>query len=171
MSNIKVNQMSKNIIKTMKSLSYNNSISRLLINELPDPYGRDLPSDFKSSSLVKQNSQYCRILPVPFDPDAKENDSVFVRVYYNDGKIDGEIISENILLIDIVCAKSLWLIKGIDGNESIRPYDIMENVIDAVGRRSGNPDITIPFTAFRHLSVNTKFDAIRLYSEEFQPME
>ena len=48
-------------------------------------------------------------------------------------------------------------------NESlIRPYEIMDRVVDLVGKR-GIGDVRLEIAGFQHLYINTKFDSIRLY--------
>lgn len=167
---MKINVMSKNIVNIMESLSNNGSIVRLLLIDKPNPYEAEMPAGFTNNTqIVNQNSEFCRISPTPFNPNAEEEDKTFIRVYYNQGEFDSELVSESSLHIDIIVAKSLWLIKGIDGKESIRPYDIIDNVMDTIGRRAGNPLISVNFTGYQHLAVNTKFDAIRLYADYFKP--
>lgn len=167
---MKINVMSKNIVNIMKALSNNESIVRLLLIDKHNPYEAKKPAGFTNNiQIINQDSEFCRISPTPFNPNAVEEDKTFIRVYYNQGEFDSELISESSLHVDIIVAKSLWLIKGIDGNESIRPYDIIDNVMDTIGRRAGNPLISVNFTGWQHLAVNTKFDAIRLYADYFKP--
>jgi hypothetical protein len=163
---MKLETMSKNIVNIMKELSKNEGLARLLVNETSNPFDSNLPAIDKSK-LIVPSSEYARIFPYPFDPEAQVDDSAFIRVYYNNGDFDSsEIIAESQLNIDIIVAKSLWLIN--DGQRPlIRPYEIMGRVIDMVGKRSLNSTIRLEFEGYQHLAVNGKFDAIRLYSNYF----
>lgn len=175
---VKMNYLSDNIIKIMNELSKDEGLVKLLLNNEDCPIQTDLPNEFvlsgstndkKYRKIIKPNDDFCRISPIPFTPEAITDDNSFIRVYYNIGEFDGsEVINELQLNIDIVVAKSLWLIHDKDRNKSqIRPYEIMARIVDRIGKRSGNPLIQVDFNGFQHLSVNTKFDAIRLYSEYF----
>lgn len=172
---IKITTMSSNIIKIMDALSKNENLVNLLIidkNEANFYDKIDRPKGFeKNSQIITQCDEYCRILPTPFNPEAEEEDISMIRVYYNQGLFDGEIIDESTLHVDIIVAKKLWLIYDTETKKQlIRPYAIMDNIIDTVGRRSGN-EVTVNFTGWQHLAVNTKFDAIRLYSDAFDVRE
>jgi hypothetical protein len=118
-------------------------------------------------NLINPTSPDGKIFPYPFDTDATEVDGSFIRVYYNDGEFDSsEVIAESQLHIDIVVAKSLWLIN--DGQRSmIRPYEIMGRVIDMIGGRGLSTTIKLDVKGYQHLYVNTKFDCIRIYCEYF----
>jgi hypothetical protein len=155
--------MSKNIVNIMLQLSYSDGLVKLLVNNVDNPFSSSLPV-INNSQLINPDSIDARIFPYPFDPEAQIEDSSFIRVYYNNGEFDGEIIAESQLHIDIIVAKSLWLINN-EGRSLIRPYEIMGLVTDLLGTRSNNDTLKLKFTGWQHLAVNTKFDAIRLYSE------
>ncbi|MFQ3543652.1 hypothetical protein Q7A53_06170 [Halobacillus rhizosphaerae] len=159
---MKLENLSKSIVDIMIQLAKNEGLARLLVNNEKNPFLQ--PVEDKSNLIAREHPD-SKIHPFPFDPDAITSDSSFVRVYHNDGEFDGsEVILETQLLIDIVVAKSLWLID--DGERSlIRPYEIMGRIIDQIGSRSLNTTIKLDIKGFRHLAVNTKFDAIRLYCE------
>jgi hypothetical protein len=163
---VKINTLSKNIVDVMVALSKNEGLARLLVNNADNPFDSSLPIIDKSK-LINPKSESCRIYPYPFDPNATIEDSSFIRVYYNQGDFnENQVIQEMNLHVDIIVAKSLWLCN--DGRNSlIRPYEIMDRVIDMIGHRSGNPTIKVKFDGWQHLAVNTKFDAIRLYSDYF----
>lgn len=159
---MKMETMSKNVVAVMQELSKNEGLARLLVNNDPNPFTKAIT--FDKSRLINPNAVECKIFPYPFETDATTVDNSFIRVYYNNGDFsDNEVIAESQLHIDIVVAKSLWLVN--DGQRSLlRPYEIMGRVIDLVGKRSNNNTIKLKFEGYQHLYVNPKFDAIRLYS-------
>jgi hypothetical protein len=163
---MRLESLSKNIVKIMFELSKNEGLNRLLTLNVDNPFDPNL-SVVDGVKLINPNSpQYC-IKPYPFDVEAETAESSSIRVYYNDGDFnENEVISETRLHIDIIVAKDLWLINN--GTDSlIRPYEILSRVTDMVGKRSLNSTIKLKFDGFQHLAVNTKFDAIRLYSEYY----
>ena len=155
--------MSNNIIDIMLALARNEGLLRLIVNNDDEPM--KTPVELTTKQLINPKDYHAKILPLPFDVDATEDEGTFLRVYYNDGELnENEVISESQIHIDIICAKSLWLIN--DGNKSlIRPYEIMGRVMDMLGRRSVNPTIKLHFNSYQHLYINSKYDAIRLYCE------
>lgn len=164
--------MSKNIINCMKQLSKNNALVELLINNnnslplLLDGSGLQAKiTDNVRNDLINPTSDTSKIHPYPFNPEATTTDGSFIRIYYNSGTLDdAEAISESQINIDIIVAKSMWLIN--DGqNSMIRPYEIMGRVIDMLGKNSINNTIRLSFEGYQHLYINTKFDCIRLYAE------
>lgn len=163
---IKMNTLSKNIIDIMQQLSKNDGLARLLVYDDDNPFDPSLPS-CNGVKLINPKSDTCKIFPYPFDPDATDKDTSLIRVYYNRGEFnENETIQDMSLHIDIIVAKSLWLINN-GRTSSIRPYEIMDRVIDMVGKKSLNSTIKLKFDGWQHLAVNTKFDAIRLYSDYF----
>lgn len=173
---VKIDSLSKNIIRIMLSLKENDGLVKLLVNNSSTPFVGDIPSN--RNFLIDPKNPNSKISPCPFDPEAEIEASSFIRVYYNEGDFnENETIQEMQLHIDIIVAKSLWLINdgkvtnqypNGDGESLIRPYEIMSRVIDTIGRRGiSNATNYVKIDGWRHLSVNTKFDAIRLYSEYF----
>lgn len=166
MSKIKLESLSKNIVKIMGELSKNEALARLLLNHDENPFEK--PVGNNKRFIVHPKNELCRIFPFPFSPEATTESGAFIRVYYNNGEFDGsEVISETQLNIDIVVSKDLWLIHDDDNNSLIRPYEIMSRVVDMIGKRSVNSSIKLKLDGWQHLAVNTKFDAVRLYSEYF----
>lgn len=168
---LKMETMSKNVVGIMKQLAKNNALVELLINnDSKLPLLRDSKGlDAKITTKIRENitnpfSETAKIFPYPFNVEATVSDGCFIRVYYNDGEFnENEVIADSQLHIDIVVARSQWLIN--DGvNSLIRAYEIMGRVIDLVGKRSVGSPIKIKFDGYQHLYVNDKFDAIRLYA-------
>lgn len=161
---MRLESLSNNIVKIMQELSKNQALARLLMYNDINPFSTSLP-DVDGTLLTNPKNPLCRIFPYPFDPEATIEDGSFIRVYYPNGQFnENEVISETQINIDIIVAKSLWLIN--DGQRPlIRPYEIMSRVTDMIGKRSAGATIQLQFTGWNHLAVNTKFDAIRLYSD------
>lgn len=172
---MKVNTMSKNIVHLMLSLGKNDGIVQLLVNNLDCPFV-EVPQETRDK-LIRPKNKESKILPYPFTEDATVTEGSFIRVYYNQGTFDnGEAIVEADLFIDIIVSRNLWLIHSKDGKESlIRPYEIMDRVVDTVGRRSVGNKHPLKIEGYQHLYINTEFDAIRLYcsnwSVETQPSD
>jgi hypothetical protein len=146
----------------MKELIKNDGLNKLLYNNAKNPFDPTLPAVNGNTLLMT------KIMPYPFDLEAQVEDGSFIRFYYNNGDFDGsEVIMESQLNIDIVVAKSLWLINDNNKQSLIRPYEIMTRIVDMLGKRSLNSTIRLEFEGWQHLSVNTKFDAIRLYANYF----
>ena len=155
--------MSNNIIDIMFTLIKNDGLLRLIVNNDDEPMSK--PVNLSVKELINPKSNNSKILPLPFNENATKDEGTFIRVYYNDGELnENEVIADSQIHIDIICAKSLWLIN--DGNKSlIRPYEIMGRVMDMLGRRSVSPTIKLHFNTYQHLYINSKYDAIRLYCE------
>ncbi|SDX95594.1 hypothetical protein [Thermoactinomyces sp. DSM 45892] len=161
---MRLDSLSKNIVTILTELAKNEGLAKLLLNDVSTPFSSRLPP-IDSNKILNQKSELCRIFPFPFSPEAHTEDHSFIRVYYPNGSFnENEVIAETQINFDIVVAKSLWLIE--DGNRKlIRPYEIMSRVTDMLGKRSIGSTIQLKFSGWNHLSVNNRFDALRLYSE------
>lgn len=161
-----LNQMSNNIVNIMQALAQNKGIRALLYIDDSQPmhtkHDDDIP---KSHEIISPSSDKRRISPVSFDMTAQLEDRTEIRVYYNIGRFDssGKHVDYN-MHIDIICAKNLWMINDPIKNRSlIRPYEIMSRIFDSVGANNmNNINIGRP-VQFQMLSVNERFDAIRIY--------
>jgi hypothetical protein len=161
---MKIDTMSRNIVRILKLLSKNDMLVRLIANNQDNPLSH--PVTLQTKDLINPRADDAKFLPFPFDVEAQTEDGSFVRIYYNQGEFnEGETISEAQLNIDIIVAKSLWLIYDDTKKESlIRPYEIMERIVDLLGRK-GIGDIRLEIDGYQHLYINTKFDCIRLYCQ------
>lgn len=161
-----LNMMSNNIVDVMSALAKNVGIRTLLYvdEDMPflEKYKADIPT---SRQILSPSSEKRRISPVSFDMNAKEFDRSEIRVYYNIGRFDksGKWVDYN-MHIDIICAKELWMISDhVKQKSLIRPYEIMSRIFDEIGSNNAN-DLNIGNPVqFQMLSVNERFDAIRIY--------
>lgn len=162
---VSMGHMSNNVVDVMKALAENYGIRALLYIDKDNPLDKEHKEDVPNSlEIIKQRSDKSRISPVSFDMNAQIDDRTEIRVYYNIGRFskEGRHIDYN-MHIDIICAKNLWLITDVLGNSKIRPYEIMSRIFDVVGQRNINQlNIGRP-VQFQMLSVNERFDAIRIY--------
>ena len=135
-----------------KSLSYN-------LNNLPE-----VKKVFDKKHIVKNGSDSQRVKPYPFNSIAQEKHQCFIRIYFNQGSIDkGGFTAKNQINIDIIVSQGLWLTS--DPNKQlklVRPYAIMSRLIDIL--ESERMDRLPKPTGYSHLTVNEKFECIRIYA-------
>ena len=158
-------QMSNNVVDVMKALAGNKGIRALLYIDDDNPLDKEhrdsIPSEIE---IIRGHGDKKRISPVSFDMNAQLDDRTEIRVYYNIGRFskEGRHVDYN-MHIDIICAKNLWLITDALGNSKIRPYEIMSRIFDVIGQRNINQINIGKPVQFQMLSVNERFDAIRIY--------
>jgi hypothetical protein len=157
---MRMQQLSSHLVKVMKELIKNTALVQLVANDTGTPFTTPVANP---DSLLMT-----RIHPVPFDIQATTLDGSFLRIYYNQGTISGEeVVTETQIHIDIICSRNLWLIND-NGNSLVRPYEIMDRVIDMLGKNSVNSSIRLEFDGFQHLYINEKFDCIRIYANHWE---
>ena len=135
-----------------KSLSYN-------LNNLPKA-----KKAFDEKHIIKNGSDSQRVKPYPFNSIAQEKHQCFIRIYFNQGSIDkGGFIAKNQINIDIIVSQGLWLTSDPSKKlKLIRPYAIMSRLIDVL--ESERMDRLPKPTGYSHLTVNEKFECIRIYA-------
>lgn len=162
---VSMSHMSNNVVDVMKAIADNYGIRALLYIDEDNPLDKEHKDNVPSSlEILKPNGDKNRISPVSFNMMAQTEDRTEIRVYYNIGRFsrEGKHIDYN-MHIDIICSKNLWLITDALGNSKIRPYEIMSRIFDVVGQRNINQiNIGRPIQ-FQMLSVNERFDSIRIY--------
>lgn len=174
-----VERMSTTLVSSMQALGDYESIARLLLVD-DDPFGLPM-SDYKIQDLeneksktleeiyndgliYRQGSDYQRISPVRFNPDASDNESCFIRLYY--AQTDVNPMNRNFeigdIYIDIFCAKDKWLTNdSVHKLPIIRPYAIYERIKTVL---IDNPTIPIEqLDGTIQLSVNERYDCLRVF--------
>lgn len=131
-------------------------------------YNQSNPLTQVNLALPANSLIMTKVFPFPFDTKTEEVDISHLRIYYPKGDFGSNQIIENTdLLFDIVVAKSkeLWLVN--DGSSLVRPYEIMKNIINHFDGKSISTVGRLKFKKFIHVSVNEKFDCVRLIAEMF----
>lgn len=158
-------QLSNNIVEIMNILGTNKGIRHLLYIDDHQPFHEKHNSEIPTKDeILSISSEKRRIRPVSFNPEATVDDRTEIRVYYNIGRLDssGKQVDAN-MHIDIICAKDLWLIQGVNNKSLIRPYEIMSRIADEIGAGNRNGINIGSISQFQMLSVNERFDALRIY--------
>lgn len=152
---VKLELLSPNLVLILNEIIQDKEIAKYLYYNQSNPLTQpDIP-------LPAKNLMFKNVFPYPFDNAATVADGSQVRVYYPNGYFENrEIISDTAIVFDIIVAKSLWLVN--DGSALLRPYEIMKNIVTLFSDRSVGTVGRINFNRFVHLTVNDKFDAIRL---------
>jgi hypothetical protein len=149
--------LSKNLTRIITELINQQNIAKYLNYDVANPLAQpDLVLPAKDLVLNK-------VHPYPADPVALTKDCTQIRVYYPKSDFEVDSVIGNVeVYFDIVCAKStLWLIN--DGTDSlIRPYMIVKEIMEHFNRNSIGTIGQLKFDGFVHLTINDKFDAIRL---------
>lgn len=159
MVNIEI--MSDNIVLLIKEITNSQKVVKYIKFNVTNPQSQP------DVELPANNLVLNKIHPYPFDPVATVEDCAEIRVYYPTANFQASgAVAQTILYIDIICAKSLWLIN--DGKSSIRPYMIASELQKLFNGRSIGTLGTFKFAVMEHLNVNEKFDSIRLHVTDAQ---
>lgn len=152
---VKLELLSPNLVIILNEIIKDNEIAKYLYYNQSNPLSQvDIP-------LPAKNLMFKNVYPYPFDNSAAATDTSQVRAYYPNGLFENrEIIHDTRIVFDIIVAKSLWLVN--DGSPLIRPYEIMKNIVNLFSDKSVGTLGKINFHRFVHLTVNEKFDAIRV---------
>ncbi|MEK5036301.1 hypothetical protein MKY96_33150 [Paenibacillus sp. FSL R7-0302] len=150
--------MSDNLVILLGEIIKNQNIVKYVSNNVKNPLSQP------DILLPAKNLIGSKLHPYPFDPVTTPEDSVEIRVYYPEGAIDdSRAVLQTTIYVDIVCAKSLWLIN--DGKSGVRPYMIVHELFRQFNKKSVSTIGRLDITGFDHLHVNDKFDAIRLHTQ------
>lgn len=165
-----VDKLSNAVVRVMDKIAEDEEIFKLLYFEDEKSLKYDLDENpvakeaFEKKLIIKHNSDSQRIKPNPFNSKAQEKHECFVRIYFNQGSIDkGGFIAKNQMNIDIIVSHGLWLTTDPDKQlKLVRPYAIMSRIIDIL--ESEKIDKLPTPTGYTHLTVNEKFECIRIYA-------
>lgn len=157
----RMEDLSTNLVVLLQELVRDNeNLAEYLLNESKSPLTDTsaIPVNFDYEDLIMS-----RIIPFPFD-DINEEMQSEIRVFYHHGEMDlkGKL-SDNVIIFDILVPKLQWLIN--DGKPSLRPYDMMANIINRFADKSVGTMGKLNFFHYAHLMVNDKISGIRLFAE------
>lgn len=148
---------SRNITVLLNEVLKDSDLCKLIAYNDTDPLAQPNVDDPKSLMLT-------RLMPYPFDTRVEITDTVQLRVYYLGGDfINNHQVDRAKVCFDIVVAKSLWLINI--GRSAIRPYEIMDKIVDDFKDKSIDTVGKLHFESFRHVPLSPQFDCIQLLAE------
>lgn len=152
---VKLELLSPNLVMILNQIISQKEIAKYL------NYSQKNPLSQPDIAMPATNLMFKSVFPFPFDNAVATTDCSQIRAYYPNGTFQSrEIIADTRIVFDIIVAKSLWLVN--DGTALIRPYEIMKHLIALFSDKSIGTVGRINFHRFVHLTVNDKFDALRI---------
>ncbi len=140
----------------------NKKLAKYLVNNVANPLTCESyvdEKDFKPESLILK-----KIRPYPFDDTSTTKEGTELRIFMHSGELQTEAVVRNSLIIfDVIVAKSLWLTN--DGKPSLRPYDMVDCILNHLKDKRISGVGKLHFTEFAHLMINEKFSGVRLFAE------
>lgn len=150
--------LSSNLVLILQEIVKNQNICKLL------HYNTSTPLSSADITLPANNLILNKIFPYPFNQNVILEDCSQIRVYVPNGYLENNRIIENTdICFDIIVAKNLWLINN-NGQSLIRSYEIAKELVNIFNKNVSTIG-RLNFKKFIHISVNDKFDCIRLISE------
>ncbi|MDN6160233.1 MAG: hypothetical protein L0I85_03565, partial [Staphylococcus equorum] len=127
------------------------------------PLNAEAKKVFDDGLIIKEKDDNQKIKAYPFDPEPAISEGIFVRIYFSDGTLgkDG-VYSKSQLNLDIICSHDMWLTSDSESKVKIvRPYGLMSR-INQILTKERVDKLPVPI-GFTHLTVNSKFECIRVY--------
>lgn len=159
---MKFELLSDNLVVFLEEIIKNQDLCKLIKYDTYNPLSEEdliLPQDV----LINE-----RLFPVPLNPDILDDDCTQINVFYPRGDFDGSgVININALFVDIVVARSLYLI-NIDGKSKVRAYEIMKEIVKTFEGKSISTLGKLHFLSWVHIQANKKFEVIRLITDVMQ---
>lgn len=162
-----IDKMSTAIVRIMDKLKTDEDIFKLLYYKDAKSLGKPLDAKakdiFDKGLIIKDKDDNQLIKAYPFDPEPAISEGIFIRVYFSDGALGkDEVYSKNQLNLDIICSHDLWLTSDSSSKvKIIRPYGLL-NRINKLLTEDKKDKLPVPI-GFTHLTVNSKFECVRIY--------
>lgn len=163
-----IDKMSTNIVRIMDKLASDEDVFKLLYYLDSTSLKKKLSDDtvakgiFDTKGIIKNKGQYQKIKAFPFDPEPATEENILIRVYYANGNFtaDGNY-STSQLNIDIICSHDYWLTSD-ENLKIVRPYAVLLRIAKLL--TEDKIDRLPKPTAFKQLTVNSKYECLRLYT-------
>ncbi|MFB0831555.1 hypothetical protein ACEU2D_18370 [Brevibacillus laterosporus] len=110
------------------------------------------PDISKPSSLVMTH-----IFPYPFDLETTDSECVQLRVSFPELTISNRFFENTQILFEVALSKNLWNIT-IDDETSLRPFEIMSEIIEQLSNKRIPKIGELIFTGARFVNYNSKFN-------------
>lgn len=162
-----IDKMSTAIVRIMDALKEDKDIFKLLYFKDSKALGRPLDTKaqevFDKGLIIKDKDDNQKIKAYPFDPEPAISEGIFIRIYFSDGVLGkDEVYSKSQLNLDIICSHDMWLTSDSESKvKIIRPYGLM-NRINQILTKQRVDKLPVPI-GFTHLTVNSKFECLRVY--------
>lgn len=162
-----IDKMSTAIVRIMDALKGDEDIFKLLYYKDSKSLGKPLDDKakeiFEKGLIAKDKDDNQKIKAYPFDPEPALSEGIFIRVYFSDGALGkDEVYSKSQLNLDIICSHDMWLTSDSSSKvRIIRPYGLL-NRINKLLTKEKKDKLPVP-TGFTHLTVNSKFECLRIY--------
>lgn len=129
-------------------------------------YNSNTPLEEEDLILPADGLILTKIFPYPLDLEVTLADCSQLMVYYPRCNFSANgVIESPKIYFDIVVAKDLFLIKN-NNEPSIRPYEIMMELVNTFNKSIETVG-KISFDEFIHITINGKFDCLRLVGNFF----
>lgn len=153
----KLENLSSNIPKIIIEVLKNQNLCKYLY------YNDSKPLSQPNLNLPATNLIFNKVYPYPFDDKFTTEEGSYLRIYYGNGRFNNKYVEDHNLLFDIVCSKTenIWLLNGAD----IRPYKIMEELINQLFNKDIDLGGKVVFSNFSHIFFNDSFNGVRLFSK------
>lgn len=159
---MKFDLLSRNSIVLLEELIKDQELSKLITNNTSKPLDMD---DIKNTgSLVMKN-----VFPTPFDDNVPETQGTQLRVFFSNGELENKEILNTRVIFQIIIHKDLWLIQSKDKNgiyqKRIRPYDIMDRIIDVFEGKSVKTLGVLKFNQYTFYHINKDYAMYSIVAE------
>lgn len=154
----KLELLAPNLIIVLIQLVNNQKICKLINHNSPNAL--DQPDLILPQNSLINN----KVFPFPFPINFQGEECTNIRVYYP--RVDfknNEVVIDEEIWFDIVCANNLWLIPG-----TVRPYLIASEIVNIFRRKSIETLGRMQFITMLHVRINENYDAIRLIAKIVQ---
>ncbi|TPG68704.1 hypothetical protein EEL31_09320 [Brevibacillus laterosporus] len=145
---------SPNLQSIILEILKNQRLCKLIYYNNENPL--DQPDIHKTSTLVMTH-----ILPYPFDLEITDTECVQIRVSYPELTIKNRFFEDTGVLFEVALSKNLWNIT-IDDEASLRPFEILSEIIEQFSDKSIEKVGRLDFKGARFVRYNSKFNGYEL---------
>lgn len=148
--------LSRYSLKITEELTSNQDLLKLIT------YYDTLPYTHPNVKNISDNILFKTIMVTPFSNDVPKYESVNVRAYFDEGFIERDKLSDNVIYFEIVIHKNLWLIRDKEDNMAFRPYEIMSKIEEIFHRKRIAGLGVLHLKSYRYHHINESWGIYRI---------
>lgn len=130
---MKFDLLSRNAIVILEEIISDQTLAKLISNNNSKPL--DCNDIGNTGSLVMKN-----VYPLPYNNEVPQEQKVELRAFFPTGLLQNKEVLNTEIHFQILMHRDLWLIQTKDKNgkyqKRIRPYDIMDRIVEVYEDRS-----------------------------------
>lgn len=154
----KFNNLSRNALIIINELVEREDFLKFLTNNSKEPLSQEIIGN--PSSLLGE-----KLFITPFAGDVPKETCTNIRIHYNGGRIERRVFLVTEVVFEILIHKDLWYVRDKEGNQSLRPFELMDEIVDTFEDRTIGTLGVLHFVDYKYYKIDNSWGVYTLKAQ------